>query len=171
MKLVEPGARLLDVGCGTENWLVRSAHGIAPDSLGIDPDLEQEFVDERGRRATVEDIASVEPASFDAVTSLAVIEHLPPPSVAAHIASIGTALVPGGRLVLTTPTPRARPVLEFLAFRLHLISAHEISDHKHYYNRDELLALFEPGGWDVEHRSFQLGFNQRILARRDHDES
>jgi len=166
LRLVAPGARVLDVGCGSENWLVRSAAGIAADSLGIDPDLEPEFVDDRGRRATIDDVAAAEPEAFDAATSLAVIEHLPVDSVSAHLAAIQRALRPGGRLVLTTPTPRSQPLLEFLAFRVHVISEHEIRDHRHYYTRDELVALFGEDDWHVEYRTFQFGFNQHVVATR-----
>ena len=100
-------------------------------------------------------------------TSLAVIEHLPVDAVAAHLEAIAATLRPGGRLLLTTPTPRSKPLLEFLAFRLRLISAHEIRDHRHYWSRSELVELLDRLGWaDVEHRSFQIGCNQRVLARR-----
>ena len=161
------GSRVLDVGCGLENWLIRTTSQWNETSLGIDPDLEERYLDERGRRATVEEIAEAEPGGFDAVTSLAVIEHLPVDAVGAHLAAIAATLRPGGRLLLTTPTPRSKPLLEFLAFRLHLISAHEIRDHRHYWSRDELVELLGRLGWaEVEHRSFQIGCNQRVLARR-----
>lgn len=161
------GTRVLDVGCGLENWLVRTTSQWHETSLGIDPDLEQHHLGPQGRRATVEEIAAEDPGGFDAVTSLAVIEHLPVEAVPAHLDAIATTLRQGGRLLLTTPTPRSKPLLEFLAFRLHVISAHEIRDHRHYWSRDELVELLAGLGWtDIDHRSFQLGCNQRVLARR-----
>ncbi len=165
--LVPPGSRVLDVGCGTENWLVRSFATWGVDSLGIDPHLEAEFVDHHGRRDVIVDVEDREPASFDVATSLAVIEHLPVESVGSHLKSIRNALRPDGLLVLTTPTPRSRPVLEFLAYRLHVISADEIRDHRHYYDEGELIEMLGANGFDrVEHASFQFGLNQRVLARR-----
>ena len=166
------GSRLLDVGCGLDNWLVTSGDRFRDDSLGIDPDLDEDRIDERGRRATVDEVARDEPGRFDAATSLAVIEHLPTDQVDAHLTAIRTVLRPGGVLFLTTPTPRSKPVLEFLAFRLKVISAHEIRDHRHYYDERELVELFRRTGFErVEHEHFQFGMNQRVLGRRpSHDE-
>lgn len=169
---VPAGSRVLDVGCGLDNWLVRSGTDWRSDSLGIDPDLDVERIDACGRRAVVDTIADEQPGSFDAATSLAVIEHLPPDAVDEHLTAIRSVLRPGGLLFLTTPTPRSKPVLEFLAFRLRVISAHEIRDHRRYYDRDELTALLRRCGFErVEHRHFQFGLNQRVLAHRPaHDD-
>ena len=83
-------------------------------------------------------------------TSLAVIEHLPVDEVLSHLRDIGACLRPGGTLVLTTPTPAAKPVLEFLAFRLGVISQQEIADHRHYWNTKELRgALHQAGFSDI----------------------
>lgn len=169
---VPAGSRVLDVGCGLDNWLVRSSDRFRSDSVGIDPDLDEECVDDRGRRATVDDIAVEQPGGFDAATSLAVIEHLPTDQVAGHLTAIRTVLRPGGVLFLTTPTPRSKPVLEFLAYRLKVISAHEIRDHRHYYDETELVEAMRRAGFErIEHEHFQFGLNQRVLARRPaHDE-
>ena len=137
----------------------------APTSIGIDPDLEVE--DGRGQRCDVAAIADRFPGAFDVATSFAVIEHLPPDEVPGHLASIRSTLRPGGHLVLTTPTPRSKPVLEFLAFRLHVISEFEIRDHRRYYDGPELHDLLTRAGFDrVEHATFQFGLNQRAVAQR-----
>lgn len=165
--VIPPGSRVLDVGCGTENWLVRSSEKWDDNSLGIDPELDERFVDRRGRREVIADVSHRDPAGFDTVTSLAVVEHLPVDAVRSHLRSIRDVLCPDGRLVLTTPTPRSRPVLEFLAYRLRIISAQEIRDHRHYYDREELVDLLHAVGFDrIEHDSFQFGLNQRVVARR-----
>lgn len=173
---VPPGSRVVDVGCGLDNWLIRSM--TAPGSpsrwsdrsLGIDPDLDEHAMDEHGRRADIGEIARHEPGGFDAATSLAVIEHLPPDTVVDHLAAILTVLRPDGVLVLTTPTPRSKPVLEFLAYRLRVISAHEIRDHRRYYDRPALVTSLTAAGFDrIEHTPFQLGLNQRVVARRPVD--
>lgn len=170
---VPSGSRVLDVGCGLENWLIKTmtlgaTPTWAPTSIGIDPDLQVE--DGRGQRCDVTAIAEQLPGEFDVAISLAVIEHLPPDEVSKHLASIRATLRPGGRIVLTTPTPRARPILEFLAFRLHVISEFEIRDHRRYYNGTELRSLLTRAGFvRVEHTTFQFGLNQRVVAHRSDD--
>ena len=48
---------------------------------------------------------------------------------------------------MTTPTRIAKPVLEFLSYRLHLINEDEIREHKHYFNKadiQEIIAVITP---------------------------
>ncbi|MFP5488970.1 MAG: methyltransferase domain-containing protein [Acidimicrobiia bacterium] len=170
---VTAGSRVVDVGCGLDNWLIRSMTGPGAgarwrhDSLGIDPDLDEHALDEHGRRTDIVELARREPGGFDAATSLAVIEHLPPETVVDHLASIRSVLRPGGVLVLTTPTPRSKPVLEFLAYRLRVISAHEIRDHRQYFHRTALVGALTAAGFErIVHTPFQLGLNQRVIAHR-----
>jgi 2-polyprenyl-3-methyl-5-hydroxy-6-metoxy-1,4-benzoquinol methylase len=161
------GARILDVGCGQTNSLIRSGGGWAADSLGIDPSLREEFTGPNGRRTTVSEVAMAEPASFDGVVSLAVIEHIEPGDVESFVGEMVRCLKPGGTLVLTTPSRRAKPLLEFLAFRLRLISADEIRDHKQYFARDQLVDLVARCGLShASYQSFMFGCNQRVVASR-----
>lgn len=67
----------------------------------------------------------------DCVFMLAVLEHLPINTFLVDEAV--RVLKKGGYFILTTPTPMAKPVLEFLAYRLHLISEESIREHQHYY--------------------------------------
>lgn len=76
---------------------------------------------------------------FDLITMLAVLEHIENPDD--MFKEIYRVLKPNGNLILTTPTPRAKPVLEFLSFRLKLIDKKEILDHKRYWNKNELINL------------------------------
>jgi len=60
-------------------------------------------------------------------------------------------------------------VLEFIAYRLHVIDAEEIRDHKHYFSDAVLIGLaqnarFEPSR--VYHRAFSFGFNQLVVATK-----
>ena len=166
-RLLPAGARVLDVGCGQTNSLIRNAPGWAPDSVGIDPSLRDEYLGPTGRRTTVREFCATQPASFDGVVSLAVIEHIEPADVRAFVHDMVACLKPGGTLILTTPSRRAKPLLEFLAYRLKVISAEEIRDHKQYFTRDEFLnALGGCGLKDVRYTSFMVGCNQRVVATR-----
>lgn len=166
MQHTSPGERVLDVGCGQQNWLVTTVDSWSTDSLGIDPNLRPEFQGERGTTESIDVVAGDPSRRFDVALSLAVIEHLDRKDAEAHISSIAQALRPGGRLILTTPSPRSQPVLEFLAFRLRVISADEIEDHKHYYPLAEIAAVVESAGFEVESaETFQFGLNQMVVGQ------
>ena len=77
--------------------------------------------------------------TFDVVTMLAVLEHLETPLE--MIREIERVLKPLRRLILTVPSKRAKPVLEFLSYRMKIVSEHEIKDHKNYYNFEDILEL------------------------------
>ena len=102
--------------------------------------------------------------SFDVVTMLAVLEHLDDPFGVAR--EIERVLRPGGRMVITVPSVKAKPVLEFLAFRVGLVSKEEILDHKRYYTKDDLgefVDSFELLTVESLY-SFQMGFNTACIA-------
>lgn len=103
----------------------------------------------------------------DVVCSLAVIEHLDRPEV--HVREIFRILKPGGTLLLTTPSPRGKPVLEFLAYRVGVIDRREIDDHKRYFTGTELRGVLEGAGFvpsAIDTHTFQLGMNNLVVAMK-----
>lgn len=106
-------------------------------------------------------------SSVAAATSLAVLEHLGLPAV--HVSEMHRILRPGGVAIITTPSVRSKRLLELLAFRLHVIDADEIRDHKHYYTKTELRTLLVRAGFAedaITYRSFALGMNQLVVAAK-----
>lgn len=81
---------------------------------------------------------------------------------------IQRVLRPGGITLLTVPSHLAKPILEFLAYRLGVVSEAEIRDHKRYYNKADIKALVEKTqNLKLEkHRYFQLGLNNFVLLRK-----
>lgn len=163
-----PGCRLLDVGCGFSHRLLRAVEPHVQEAWGIDRKATEM---RQGRinivRGSLDEGLPFADARFDMVTMLAVLEHLNNPMRLMH--EVERVLRPGGRLVLTVPAPAAKPVLEFLAFRLGLVSEEEIRDHKRYYGQAE-LACFLSGLETMRIESlwsFQLGFNTACIAIRD----
>ena len=160
-----PDCTLLDVGCGWEARLLRNVAPYIARGVGIDrrapPLATPKLATVRGDLEAALPFAS---GTFDVVTMLAVLEHLRRPERV--LAEIRRVLRPTGTLILTAPSHTAKPVLEFLAFRLKIVSPAEIADHKRYFGRRDVEAVCAEAGLRmVTHRYFQLGFNNFALAR------
>lgn len=161
-----PNCRLLDVGCG---WEARLLKKMAPRiAAGVGVDRKAPRIED-GKLSTLQcDLEATFPfetATFDVATMLAVLEHFDRPL--AVLSEVRRVLKPGGALVLTVPSHAAKPVLEFLAFRLGIVNRAEIADHKRYWNRRELLEAASHCGFELlRHRYFQLGFNNFCVLRK-----
>jgi len=156
---------LLDIGCGWEARLLREVEPYIQQGIGVDFKAPNILTDKiQTISATLEESLPFNNETFDLITLLAVLEHLDHPlSILKECARL---LKPGGAILLTVPSKRAKPVLEFLAYRLGLVSADEIRDHKRYFNREDLFILL--GGVDSlsikRHQYFQLGLNNHLVA-------
>ena len=104
--------------------------------------------------------------SFEVVTMLAVLEHLNYPLE--MLKQIARVLKPNGILLLTVPSHLAKPVLEFLAFKLKIVSEAEIRDHKAYYNKKDLQNLIAqvPSLHLKNHKYFQCGMNNFAIIHK-----
>ena len=154
-----PRCIFLDVGCGWDARLLRSVEPYIAYGVGIDrkaPDLRSDKL--RTIRGDIEARLPFEASAFDVVSLLAVLEHVSDPLRV--LIEIRRVLRPNGTLILTVPSPAAKPLLEFLAFGLKLVNPAEIADHKRYFGKADLDALSDRAGLRIlTHRYFQMGFN------------
>lgn len=109
------GRQVLDVGCGggllAEGMARRGARvtgiDLAPEALAVarlhalESDVEVDY-----RLEAVETLAGARPASFDLVTCLEMLEHVPDP--AAIVESLARLVRPGGHVVCSTINRNAR---------------------------------------------------------------
>jgi SAM-dependent methyltransferase len=144
-----PHAKLLDAGCGSGRTLDELArYGSA---YGIDSSA-WALAAARGRGHRQVRLASLErlpypDATFDVVTCLDVLEHLPNDERA--LVELRRVTTPGGHLLLTVPAYQA------------LWSVHDEANH-HYrrYRRGTLRPAAIGAGWEVVHDSY---FNSALL--------
>jgi ubiquinone/menaquinone biosynthesis C-methylase UbiE len=159
-----PQCRLLDIGCGWEAKFLLDVEPYIAYGVGIDfkaPFIQTEKL--TTMRVRLAETLPFADNSFDIVTMLAVLEHLEHPQ--SMLWEINRVLRPNGFLVGTVPSNMAKPVLEFLSYRLGIVNKNEIRDHKAYYNRNSIVALLSTNGFmDIKHQYFQFGLNNYFLA-------
>jgi 2-polyprenyl-3-methyl-5-hydroxy-6-metoxy-1,4-benzoquinol methylase len=159
------GDDVLDVGCA-DGQLFRALHGYMGRGIGIDPSLAVPVTTPDYRLIPGTFPAAVpEEARVDVITMLAVLEHLPPSEQEKVADACARILRPGGRVVITVPSPRVDSILHVLE-RLRLIDG--ISLHEHYgFEAEGTPALFPADQFALtEHRRFQLGLNNLFVFTR-----
>jgi SAM-dependent methyltransferase len=167
---IRTGARVLDFGCGSQAMFLQTVQGTISSGVGLDYDADSRTIPPNieVKNFRFEKKLPFEEGSFDTIVMLAVIEHIPLDLIDPLFAEFRRVLVKGGRIVFTTPTPAGKPVLEFLAFRLKIISAPEIADHKKYYGRSDMSALAKKHRFIMERYSlFQFGWNSLTVFAKE----
>ena len=174
------GASLLDVGCGAgllSEALARegaqvTATDLAPELIKVAKlhKLESQ-VSVEYRLQSVESLADEQPGTFDAITCMEMLEHVPDPS--AIVAACASLLKPGGRLFLSTlnRTPAAFALAivgaEYVA-RLLPKGTHHYQD---FIKPSELAAWLRAAGLqleDVSGLAYEPWRNAaRIIGRTD----
>jgi len=159
---VEQNDVILDFGCGHQAYLLNQIKEQIKKGVGIDYDSESfrlaPNIEVRNFHFT--DKFPFLDKSYDKVFALAVIEHIDISRVSKLFREFSRILKPGGKVILTTPTVLGKVILEFLAFRLGIISKEEVGDHKKYYQKKDLEILAKNYGFTVEkYQTFQLGGN------------
>lgn len=171
LNLIPHGCILADLGCGKGDFLGYISKRIAS-GYGIDATIKcSNTITEKKLGFKEGDLnrrIPLDSESVDIITALAVLEHLYSPEV--FLTEILRILKPGGFCILTTPSPLAKPLLEFLAYKLKIISEKDIEDHKHYFSKKELMNTLIVAGFKAKNitiKSFQLGFNTIVVAKRE----
>lgn len=166
-KFIPQNSRVLDVGGGYNSNLLQVLKSKISSGVGIDAHVSKNNLGPKIKliEGDLNKELPFPDADFDVVVSLANLEHLEYPEI--NAAEMFRVLKPGGLLLLTTPSVYAKPVLEFLSFKLKMVNEEEIRDHKTYFNKSILTKLFNEVGFSlVEHKYFQFFMNNFMYARK-----
>jgi len=159
---IPAGARLLDIGCHQGEFLDSLAGRIGP-SVGIDPlAVPRETPSYRVIGEAFAGRLPFADATFDAVTALAVIEHLP--ARQAFIGECRRILCRNGRVVLTVPAPIVDHLVQWL-IRFGFADGMSLEEHTGF-DPGSLPSDFGCRGFSLERWDrFQLGCNHLMVFR------
>ena len=164
---IAPGAKILDIG-SVDGALFRRLGPVAgPGSLGLDPTLKAPL-SVNGRALHPGYFPADMPAGaglFDVITLLAVLEHFPTENHDSLRAGCAKFLRPGGKLLITVPSPRVDVILKWLEF-FRLIDGMSLEEH-HGFEVGQTTQIFPPPEFRLaSHRQFQLGLNNLFVFER-----
>lgn len=165
-KYVPQGGVMVDIGCGREAAFLMQQKTRIAKGLGFDFRIQNAVCDNIFLFHHQPNQSLNLNAHFaDAIFLNAVLEHIPEPLPL--LKECKNVLKNNGVLVMTTPTPFAKPILEFLAFQLHIINEEEILEHCHYYNLKDIQCLAEKLNMQLEkYTLFELGLNSLIVLKK-----
>lgn len=169
-KYINKGDNVVDIGCGQEGaFLMRHKDAIA-NGWGFDfeiDDCKQDNITFINNSKL--DKFPLKDNSVDAIFMNALLEHLENPEEL--LLDALRILKNNGKLIMTTPTPLSKPLLEFMAYKLHIINEVEIREHKHYYSKKDIekLILTLNKKYSVklyEYKTFEVKLNSLIVIEK-----
>ncbi len=154
-----PGKLALDVGCGggllSEGMAQRGAHvtgidmGEAPLSVaklhGLESGIKVDY-----RKTTIEDLAAQEPASYNVVTCLEMLEHVPDP--ASVVKACADAAKPGAKLFFSTLNRNPKSFLFAIVGAEYLLKMLPKGTHewKKFLRPSELAQMIRAAGLELQ---------------------
>jgi 2-polyprenyl-3-methyl-5-hydroxy-6-metoxy-1,4-benzoquinol methylase len=159
--------RVLDIGCD-DGVLLDMLNGIK-DYVGIDPVAPNKYSLKRGvliKGHFPADLPDQRP--FDAITMLAVLEHIPAQDQAEFAATCAKLLNPGGKILITVPSPVVDSILVVLR-ALRLLDAESLEEHYGFDVRKTPEIFGRAGLQLIAHRRFQLGLNNLFVFANPSD--
>jgi hypothetical protein len=162
---------VLDFGCGRQAWNANSIYNHCKCIEGVEENYSStQLVGKVNVYPSLSHIS--DQREFDVILALAVFEHIDPFTLINILNKMSTICSKHAILVGTVPTPQARPILEFIAYRLKLIDESQIRDHKVYYDDFWLSAIVGRTAWRLStYRKFQLGVNSFFVLKLKEPES
>ncbi len=167
-KHISENSIVCDIGCGKEAYLLKKVSKSIKYGIGFDEEIKN-YEDSKFnfKSFRIEREVPLKEESCDIVILMAVLEHLNyPQSILNECFRI---LKEKGLLIFTTPSPRAKPFLEFLAFGLNVIDKKEIGDHKNYFSPNQIKKMLKNSGFEeknIKISFFEFFLNTLVLAKK-----
>ena len=168
---------LLDVGCGQDVLYLKFLEYYFPEDMqrirytGLDPLIDKKKIANTDIKVVTKQYETYlrdTSDRYDLITIFAVLEHVDDPTDLMVVLS--QLLASGGYLIGTTPTKPAKPVLEFLSYKLGYIAEREIDEHKNYFTRHMLTSIFDElktrAHFHTFHRYFEVILNNFFLVKK-----
>lgn len=162
-----PGqVRLIDIGA-FHGELFRALGTRLIEGFGVEPVLAQRL-QESAYAIEPGFFPAVRPATggWDAITMLAVLEHVPAAQQAGLADACHELLREGGRLIITVPSPQVDRILALLKF-VRLVDGMSLEEHHGYRPEDTRTLFAPPRFWLRAHARFQLGVNHLFVFEKE----
>ena len=166
---------VLDFGCGIKAWNANAIHRHCKSIVGVEENYSTPQL--VGKVNVYPSLSHIpDQHKFDVILALAVFEHIDPFTLIEILKRMSAICSSNAILVGTVPTPQARPILEFISYRLRLIDESQIRDHKVYYDDFWLSAIVGKTTWKLSsYNRFQLGMNSHFILKpkyaKDHSQN
>lgn len=168
-KYVNVNDALLDFGCGYQAFFLKNIASGIKLGIGVDAHIQPQKIGNNVRllKYKFKNHLPFNNRHFDKVFMLAVLEHIDLSKINVLFKEVNRVLKPKGMIILTTPTTKSKDILEFLAFRLGIISKDEVEDHKKYYKRSDLESICDTTGFRIlRYENFMLGMNSFYVLKK-----
>ena len=169
LREVRDAHTVLDLGCGLCELTAKLDPSLDYTGVERDPWLYERAVRLFPRRrflhADIEDPEFNPLGRYDLILLVAVWEHLRRPLE--FLDRAAEWINPGGRLVMTTPSPAAHRILDAGA-AVRLLSTHADEEHERLWSIAEIADAAADRGWlVVASRRFLVGLNQIVVLISD----
>lgn len=154
--------KILDIGCGSYPFFLVSTK--FKEKYGIDPSVNVGLVKNKNIYLSKEDVSRnklpFKDNYFDAITMLAVFEHIEQDKLNFVLGEIRRVLKKNGVFIITTPASWADKLLHFMA-NFGFISSEEIHEHKHNHPKEKIEGILVEAGF--KKRKIRSGFFELFM--------